>query len=191
MPMKDKTNDFDAIYREYFPRIQRYLTRVVGNREADDVAQEVFVKISRGLKNQNDKGRISSWIYKVATNTAIDRLRQATFDRDRMNATFDDSVMQMQASGLSTDAQAASEAASACIRRVIEELPENYRLPMILSELEGLTNQEIAGVLELRLEVVKIRLHRGKARLKKELIEQCEFSRDERNELTCDPKREL
>jgi RNA polymerase sigma-70 factor (ECF subfamily) len=61
-------------------------------------------------------------------------------------------------------------------------------VPVILSELEGLQNQEIAEILGLTLEVVKVRIHRGKARLKKELQKYCLLSRDERNELTCDPK---
>lgn len=75
-----------------------------------------------------------------------------------------------------------------CIRGVIENLPDNYRMVVILSELEGLQNKEIAEILELSLDVVKVRLHRGKVRLQRELLNYCNFSWDERNELICDPK---
>jgi len=70
----------------------------------------------------------------------------------------------------------------------MDGLPKNYRAPLILSELEGLHAPEIAEILGLSLDVVKARIHRGKKRLKKELLSICQFSRDERNELTCDPK---
>ena len=78
-------------------------------------------------------------------------------------------------------------AANECIRNVIYGLPENYRTPLILSELEGFTNREIAEILDVSLDTVKIRLHRAKEQLKKALLDACQFSRDERNELTCDP----
>jgi RNA polymerase sigma-70 factor (ECF subfamily) len=91
--------------------------------------------------------------------------------------------------GQSLENDALRRATNDCIRGVIDGLPENYRVPVILSELQGLSNQQIADVLGLSLDVVKVRLHRGKARLKQELQSYCQFSRDERNELTCDPKK--
>ncbi|VBB06442.1 rna polymerase sigma factor 70 region 4 type 2 [Lucifera butyrica] len=74
---------------------------------------------------------------------------------------------------------------------MIDTLPETYRLAVILSDLEGLKNKEIAAILDISLDVVKVRLHRGRAQLKKELLQYCHFYWDERNELTCDPKGPL
>ncbi len=71
---------------------------------------------------------------------------------------------------------------------LLEGLPENYRAVLILSDLEEMTNQEIAEVLDISLEAVKIRLHRARVRLKKELEHNCSFYRDDRNELACDLK---
>jgi RNA polymerase sigma-70 factor (ECF subfamily) len=90
-----------------------------------------------------------------------------------------------------TEEEVAHKETSECIRGVIENLPESYRMIVILSELEGLRNKEIAEVLGLSLDTVKVRLHRGKARLKQELSDYCHFYWDERNELTCDPKDPL
>jgi RNA polymerase sigma-70 factor (ECF subfamily) len=75
-----------------------------------------------------------------------------------------------------------------CIKGVVDGLPENYRTVLILSDLEELTNNEIAEVLDISLETVKIRLHRARTRLKKELEHHCSFYKDERNELACDRK---
>jgi RNA polymerase sigma-70 factor (ECF subfamily) len=75
-----------------------------------------------------------------------------------------------------------------CIRGIVEALPGNYRTVLVLSDLEGLTNAEICEVLALPLETVKIRLHRGRKHLKKELNSNCHFYRDDRNELACDRK---
>ena len=75
-----------------------------------------------------------------------------------------------------------------CIRDFIENLPESYRTVIVLSELEGLKNNEVAEVLGITVDTVKIRLHRARARLKRELDAGCNFYRDERNELACDLK---
>jgi len=75
-----------------------------------------------------------------------------------------------------------------CIRDFVEKLPENYRTVVVLSELEGLINNEIAEILGVSLDTVKIRLHRARVKLKKELETHCSFYRDERNELACDLK---
>lgn len=73
-----------------------------------------------------------------------------------------------------------------CIRKFVEDLPADYRTVVVLNELQGLTNNEIAAILEVSLHVVKIRLHRARARLRRELETHCSLYQDERNELACD-----
>ena len=75
-----------------------------------------------------------------------------------------------------------------CIREFIDKLPEDYKSVTVLSELEELKNIEISEVLGISLDTVKIRLHRARAKLKKELEAGCIFKRDEENELVCDRK---
>ena len=72
---------------------------------------------------------------------------------------------------------------NACIREFIERLPPNYKMVMVLSELEGFKNDEIAEILGLSLDTVKIRLHRAREKLRKELEAGCSFYRDECDEL--------
>jgi RNA polymerase sigma-70 factor (ECF subfamily) len=77
---------------------------------------------------------------------------------------------------------------NSCIREYIEQLPEDYRAVLVLSEVEGLKNLEIAEILGVSLYTVKIRLHRARARLKERLGSHCNFYLDERSELACDRK---
>jgi RNA polymerase sigma-70 factor (ECF subfamily) len=79
---------------------------------------------------------------------------------------------------------------NSCIRNYIENLPENYRTVVILSELEGVKNKEIAEILNISLDNVKIRLHRARAQLRKKLESNCSFYRNEQNELSCDLRNE-
>lgn len=75
-----------------------------------------------------------------------------------------------------------------CIRRYVDALPPSYRVVVLLSEEEGLTNHEIAETLGVSLETAKIRLRRARVRLKKALGTGCSLYRDERNELGCEPR---
>ncbi len=69
--------DFKEIYQEFQPKIVPYLYRLLGNQDAEDIAQEVFATVSRGLESFKGQSKLSTWIYRVATNTAIDKLRSA------------------------------------------------------------------------------------------------------------------
>ena len=75
-----------------------------------------------------------------------------------------------------------------CIRGRVETLPESYRSVLALSELAGMTNAEIASALGTTEGAVKIRLHRARAALRKDLGSYCALYRDERDELACEPK---
>jgi RNA polymerase sigma-70 factor (ECF subfamily) len=77
---------------------------------------------------------------------------------------------------------------NACIHRIVKRMPESERAVLILSEFEGIKNREIADILDISLNTVKIRLHRARARLRIEIKAECHLDRDERNELVCYPK---
>jgi RNA polymerase sigma-70 factor (ECF subfamily) len=78
---------------------------------------------------------------------------------------------------------------SACVREIVNKLPPNYKTVIVLSDLEGLSNQEIADILGISLDNVKIRLHRARARLKEALKNGCDFYYNEENALSCDRKQ--
>ena len=76
-----------------------------------------------------------------------------------------------------------------CINEYIDRLPPDYRTVIVLSELEGLANQEIAEILNISLDSVKIRLHRARAKLKAVLNQACDFYYTDQNTLACDRKQ--
>lgn len=187
---------FNQIYDEFQPKIQRYLARLVGEVEAQDLTQEVWGKISQSFSSFRGDSRLSTWIYRVATNTALDRLRQTASQRGLDTGLSDgDCIDGHEEKNWWTgeekaplDQQIIRQEMNGCIREIIDTLPDDYRTVIVLSELEGFTDQEISEVLSITRQTVKIRLHRGRASLRKELSAACVFFRDERNEFACDRK---
>ena len=79
---------------------------------------------------------------------------------------------------------------SSCVQRYMSELSDQYRAVILLHDTQGLTNPQIAGMLDISLATVKIRLHRARKRLREALQRACLFSSDDRGTLVCDPKPE-
>ncbi len=77
--MNPEKLEFEHVYEEFQPQIVRYFTRLAGESEAEDLAQETFVKVSKGLENFRGDSKLSTWIYSIATNVARDRFRSASF----------------------------------------------------------------------------------------------------------------
>jgi RNA polymerase sigma-70 factor, ECF subfamily len=162
------------------------LTRLVGATDAEDLTQEVFVKVGQALPSFRGESKVSTWIYRIATNTAFDRLRSPSFQRAAQAPLEVLALATEEPPGIDEDL--ARKEMNECIRRYIDNLPPPYRSAVVLSEDEGLTNQQIADVLGISLDTVKIRLHRARSRLRSELGSGCAFYRDDRNELACEPK---
>lgn len=187
---------FQQVYDEYQERIFRYLTLMVGKNEAEDLTQEVFVKIGQALETFRGESSLSTWIYRIATNAAIDKLRH-TLNRlsgerlltiETITETKKDENIWTGETAESTEQSVIRQEMNGCIREIISTLPEAYRAVIVLSELEGQSDHEIADILGLTLHAAKIRLHRARAKLKKELTASCTFYRDDRQEFACDRK---
>jgi RNA polymerase sigma-70 factor (ECF subfamily) len=177
--MDDSELNFQEIYDTYQPRILCYLRRMVGETEAEDLAQDVFVKVSRALKSFRGESQLSTWLYRIATNSAIDKIRTASFQQDTQLSWLEDSD-ETEDKDVWTGEETPSleqhlmrKEMYECFVDFVKRLPPNYRSVVVLSELEELTNNEIAEILGLSLDVVKIRLHRGRARLLQELKTNC------------------
>ncbi|CAB1055918.1 RNA polymerase sigma-54 factor RpoN [Olavius sp. associated proteobacterium Delta 1] len=191
--MREKP-DFKEIYKEFQPKIVHYLRRLLGNQDAEDIAQEVFAKVSRGLDSFKGRSKPSTWIYRIATNTAIDKLRSASFKRSSENTSLiDETIVADRNDSFDhmdppPDQKVIRKEMSQCVREYIDRLAPDHRSVLVLSELEGFKNREIADILEISLENVKVRLHRARASLKKVLDDGCDFYRNEAGTLACDRK---
>lgn len=194
----DHEAEYHEIDRQFRPRIRRYLARLVGEQEADDLTQEVLLKVSKALEDFRGDAQISTWIYRIATNAALDRLRSRSYQDGTKTISLDDDETTGKAvsiefirhdiSSSRIDDNLVQKEMNSCIRNIVMNLPLDHRTVLILSEFEGLANGEIASILQTSLETVKIRLHRARKQLKKELETHCSFYHNDRNDLCCDRK---
>ncbi|BDG02376.1 RNA polymerase sigma factor [Anaeromyxobacter oryzae] len=194
--MNGPDREFRALYEELAPGIRRYLSRLVGAAEAEDLTQEVFARAHRALPTRRGDSLVSTWLYRIATNAAIDRLRAASRHEVPVAATAESPVEEeheLVSGGGACEAQDADshvirKEMRHCILDLVDRLPPAYREVILLGELRDSRDQEIADALGITLEAAKMRLHRARAELRKLLGASCELYRDERNELACDRK---
>jgi RNA polymerase sigma-70 factor (ECF subfamily) len=191
--------EFQEIYAVFQPKILRYMARMVGENEAEDLTQEVFIKIGAVLGTFRGEASLSTWIYRIATNTALDKLRSPSFQRATLNSLdqqsstcepeIDDKNVWTGEKTPLVEHQIFRKEMNDCIQGLIENLPEDYRTVLILNEFEGLKNREIAEILGISLATVKIRLHRALERLKNELRANCDSYWVENNEFLPELKK--
>ena len=192
--------EFENIHAAFRPKIHRYLIRMVGEYEAEDLTQEVFVRVSQALKAFRGESELSTWIYRIATNAALDRFRSPSFQRtiqdcpanpfiaDGESEVNDRSAWTGEKLPL-VEGQVFRKEMNDCFRNLISSLPEGYRTALVLSEFEGFKNDEIAEILGVTLGTVKIRLHRARERLKEALEANCGPEWVEGNEYMPELKR--
>ena len=161
---------FDAAVAEMTAKLRAFIRRRVRDEvTADDLAQETLLKVYRSRAGLRDGQRLEAWLYRIARTTLIDHYRRAR----PMEA------LPAELSNEPPDEIAAfRRAVVTSMKRFLEELPEAYREPVRLAELEGLPMSKIALRLDLSLTAVKSRVQRGRAMLKKKLQDCCRFEFD-------------
>ncbi|NIM93415.1 MAG: sigma-70 family RNA polymerase sigma factor [Anaerolineales bacterium] len=184
---------FSEILEEYQRPIYNYLLRMTQNQtDAEDLTQETFIRIHSGLTSFRGDAKVSTWIYRIATNVSFDHFRRKSTRQSKDALSLDDietDRVWIEDDIFSSPEQIADQSEmSACVQRFIRGLPPNYRAVLVLHDLQGLKNQEIADVLGTSLSNVKIRLHRARVRLRAALDTGCNFSHDERNVFVCEEK---
>ncbi len=190
--------NFNVIFAEFHPKVLRYLSGMVGAGVAEDIAQNVFLKVYTGLKNFRGEASLATWIFRIATNSAFDWMRSRSFRaaehiglsaEQSGDPAVEDAEPADDASMPSSEVALIRGEMNACIKSYVDALPESYRAALILSDFEELKDQEIAEILGVSVEAVKIRLHRARRELKKRFEAGCEFYRTEDSNLACDQKR--
>jgi RNA polymerase sigma-70 factor (ECF subfamily) len=183
-----------TLYDVNHDRVHRLLGRVVGPQEADDLTQIVFAKAATALPQYRGDAQISTWLYRIAANIASDWLRSRSAREARLTVhlpeVLDGAASQGIASAAVLDNQSSPEQKLVRkdmrdhIRREIGQLPKGNREVLILGELGGFTDDEVAQALGISVANAKVRLHRARAQLKKAIGARCEFYR---TELSCAP----
>ncbi|MFZ5425822.1 MAG: RNA polymerase sigma factor [Thermodesulfobacteriota bacterium] len=177
--------DLAAIHDSYHGRVLAYMRSMVGDSEAEDLSQSVFLKAGAALAGFEGRSSVSTWLFRIAANTALDALRQR---KNRPSAPVQEESS--CAFGIepfpSAERQAIRDEMAACIRELVDSLPPASRTALYLADVEGFTADEIAQVLGVTPGAAKIRLHRARAALKDLMNAHCRFYRDENNVLSCD-----
>jgi len=174
--------------------------RLMNEAEVDDVLQEVFMRMHRGIDRLEDPRRVLPWVYQIARHAIIDHYRKGVHRKERPSGL----AGEMEATGLALSATAFGRAEdqreqhaelSGCLRPMIDRLPKDYREAVVLVEIEGLTQLAAATRLGLSLSGMKSRVQRGRKQLKQMLEDCCLIQFDRRGgvidfetrEDACDP----
>jgi RNA polymerase sigma-70 factor (ECF subfamily) len=153
--------------------------RVATPADADDVLQEVLVRVHRGLAALRDEERVAAWVYRIARNAIVDHVR----------ARVPTSTEVEEATEIELEEQDAAEKLARVLAVFVAELPSPYREAITLTELEGRTQREAAQMLGVSLSGMKSRVQRGRARLRAMLETCCEIALDARGRvLSCAPR---
>ncbi len=156
---------WEDIVRDHSARVYRLAYRLTGNKfDAEDLTQETFVRVFRSLHSYQP-GTFEGWLHRITTNLFLDQARRK--QRIRMDAMGEDA--ERYASG---DQLAAPERAfehgnlDLDVQRALDELAPEYRAAVVLCDIEGLSYEEIAVTLGIKLGTVRSRIHRARARLR-------------------------
>lgn len=155
------TADF---WQEHKARLRSYIVKRVGEHDAvDDILQEIFLKAHTSLHTLKSPGSLTAWLYRLAANAITDHYRSRP-----LWLTLPDELAAPEA-----ERDYAAELA-VCLQPLIHALPEIYQAALVLSELEGLPQKEVANRLGLSLSGAKSRVQRGRKMLRRRLLDCCD-----------------
>ena len=164
--LPDDTRAFEALVVQFKARVYATAYRLMGDRhDAEDQAQEVFVKVYRGIKDLSDTAGVAAWIYRITVNTCFDALGK----RERSVVTTSTTVLDADQEEQIYDADASTPEEIAlrrelrsCLEAALQELDLAERAVLVLRDVEGRPYQEIADTLSVGLSAVKMRIHRSR-----------------------------
>lgn len=173
-------------WQELELRLRPYVARRVPSAaDVDDVLQETFVRVHRGLGGLEDGERFGAWVYRVAANAVFDHLRARSRHPLVRSEPGDEATA---AQSLLPDENLEAEL-SECIALFVARLPSPYREAITLTELEGLTQKDAAEMLGISVSGMKSRVQRGREQIRRMFEACCEISVDGRGRVTeCTPR---
>jgi RNA polymerase sigma-70 factor (ECF subfamily) len=185
-----EVGEISGFFEQNYDRVFRYVRAMVRDTsEAEDLTQETFLRAHRERGTVRDAGALLSWLFRIATHVTLDRLRQRASLAARRSGLDPSEIDLPDPKAPSMQQVLEQEQMGACVNRYLENIPDAFRAVILLHDVHGLTDPEIASLLDVPLTTVKIRLHRARRQLKAILEAGCTFSCDERGVLVCEPKK--
>jgi len=166
-----QTDQIDQIWRDFHRQLYAFIIKRVNcHYTAQDILQEVFIKVHTKLPQLKDKEKLTSWLYQICRSTIIDQIRQQT------NVNISDSTGSELDIALEQSSNAKELAEiSRCMAILLEQLPENQKTLLQDTELNGMRQQHAADKYQLTLSATKSRIARGRQALKNKLSQCCTF----------------
>ena len=165
------TRSYEQLVQRHMNRVYTIVYRVVNNKEeAEDITQEVFVKVFHGLKKFDQKSAFSTWLYRIATNSALDafdRLKKHSKNTSTVSSRADgedavDALTLQPSPAAGPEENVVQSELRECIHSVLKSLELDHRRVLLLRDFEDLSYDEIADVLHAKLSAVKMRIHRAR-----------------------------
>ena len=171
-----KMDLIEQTWQEYHTKLHSFIQKRVNNvSTAEDILQEVFLRIISKIDTLKDDSKIHSWMYQIARNAIIDHYRASKTMEE---------LPESLATSESEFGQEVRQEIQGWLQTMIKRLPENYREAVTLSEIENLTQQEVAEKQGVSLSGAKSRVQRGRAMVKDMLLACCRFEFDHCGKVT-------
>ena len=174
---KSKQGDlaaFEQLIMDYQKKIVNLAYRMLGNMaDAEDAAQDIFVRVFRSISTFNEKAAFSTWLYRIATNVCLDLLRRKKRQNEQNTISInrgeenDEYELPIEDNGPSPYEQAKRNAAMDALEKALKNLGEEQRLVVVLRDINGLSYEEIAEITNCSLGTVKSRINRSRLMLRK------------------------
>ena len=155
---------WDEIVERHSDRVYRLAYRLTGNRpDAEDLTQEVFVRVFRSLSSYTP-GTFEGWLHRITTNLFLDQARRK--QRIRFDALSDDAAARLPSRDAGPEQHFTDTHFDDDVQRALDALAPDFRAAVVLCDIEGLSYEEIAATLGVKLGTVRSRIHRGRAQLR-------------------------
>jgi RNA polymerase sigma-70 factor (ECF subfamily) len=167
--METNTLNIESLYKSLSQKLRQFIrNRIADGAAADDILQDVFLRIHDRIETLRDREKIESWVFQIARNAIIDHYRSRKPDHEEPP----------EAIAVEEDDQAMHKKLASGLGAMIDQLPEQYREALRLTELQGLTQKELAERLGISLSGAKSRVQRARALLRDLLMQCCHFEFD-------------
>ncbi len=158
---------WEEVVRDHGARVYRLAYRLTGNpHDAEDLTQDVFVRVFRSL-HRFQPGTFEGWLHRITTNLFLDTARRR--QRIRFDGLADNSAERLVSDRPTPAEQLADAGLDHDVAAALASLTPEFRAAVVLCDIEGLTYEEIAGVLDIKIGTVRSRIHRGRAQLRTSL----------------------
>jgi len=161
---------FEQLMRKHQKSVINTIYRFIGNgAEAEELAQEVFLKVYNSVQKYKPKAKFSTWLYKIVTNLCLNELRRKRFEPVSLDDLAEETNDFIDAKQIPPDIALERKELVIRVKKAVESLPEKQRMALILREYDGLSYKEIAEVMGCSVASIQSRLQRAKATLKEKL----------------------